>query len=133
MAGVLPPSHLTPDGNATNNVRGGRLASGTAVARIAREKLASGEASVLMDMGGSSVESIDARIVAGAAREGDRLSQSVMQEVATDLGPGIVSLLHAFHPEGIVIGGGMSASLDLLLPGISEEIGRRAMVHQRGR
>ena len=109
------------------------LASGTAVARIAQEKLASGEGSVLTDLAGGSIENVDARMVADAAVGGDRLCRSIMHEVATNLGRGIINLLHAFDPEVVVIGGGMSASLDLLLPGISQEIGRHAMVQQRGR
>ena len=57
----------------------------------------------------------------------------IIGEAATNLGIGIVSLLHIFDPEIIVIGGGMSQSLELLLPGINEEIGRHAMAHERDR
>ena len=56
-----------------------------------------------------------------------------MEDAATSLGIGIVSLMHAFDPEVIVIGGGMSRSLQLLLPGITREVDRHVMAHQRGR
>ena len=109
------------------------LASGTAVARMAQERLAGGAASLLPEMAGGDPKQVDARMVAEAAASGDALAQAIMGEVATSLGIGIVSLLHAFDPEVIVIGGGMSASLDLLLPGIAREIESHAMVQQRGK
>ncbi|MBP0573913.1 ROK family protein, partial [Mycobacterium tuberculosis] len=46
---------------------------------------------------------------------------------AAILGLGFTSILHALSPEAIVVGGGVSQALDLLLPGIRAEIGRRAM------
>ena len=56
-----------------------------------------------------------------------------MRQVSANLGVGIVSLLHIFDPEVVVIGGGLSESLELVLPGIAAEIERHAMLHQRGR
>ena len=108
------------------------MASGTAVGRMARERLASGESSSLTENGGGEIESVNAQMVSEAARQGDALARSVMDEVATNLGIGIVSLLHAFDPEIIVIGGGMSNSLDLLLEGIEAEIDRHAMGNLKG-
>ena len=109
------------------------MASGTAVARMARERLAGGAPRVLRELAGGDLDKVDARMVAEAAASGDALAQAIMEEVGTNLGIGIVSLLHAFDPEVIVIGGGMSASLDLFLPGITGEIERHAMVQQGGR
>ena len=109
------------------------LASGTAVARLARERLAAGEASVLLDKAGGNPEAVDARMVAEAAASGDELAQAIMEGVATSIGVGFVSLLHAFDPGVIIVGGGLARSLQLLLPGIAREIEMHAMVHQRGR
>ena len=77
-------------------------------------------------------EAAGAEAVFEAARSGDAVAERIVQEVATNLGIGIVSLLHAFDPEAIVIGGGMLQSLDLLLPGVNREIGLHSMAHQRG-
>jgi len=109
------------------------LASGTAVARIANERLASGEDSILSQHDNDNGGPVSAAQVAAAASEGDPLARSVMDEAATNLGIGIVSYMHIFDPEVIVIGGGMSHSLDLLLPGIEQEIRDHAMAHQRER
>ena len=104
------------------------MASGTVVARMAAERLSSGEATSLL---GSEGAVPDAQAVFEAARAGDAVAEGIVQEVATNLGIGIVSLLHAFDPEAIVIGGGLSQSLDLLLPGVDREIELHSMAHQR--
>jgi glucokinase len=109
------------------------LASGTAVARIANERLASGEDSVLSQYSKDDGGLVSAAQVAAAASEGDPLARSIMDEAAANLGIGIVSYMHIFDPEVIVIGGGMSHSLDQLLPGIEREIQAHAMAHQRER
>ena len=106
------------------------MASGTAMARMAAERLSSGEVTSLSGREGAAP---DARAVFEAARSGDAVAEGIVQEVATNLGIGIVSLLHAFDPEAIVIGGGLSNSLDLLLPGITGEMERHVMAQQRGR
>ena len=104
------------------------MASGTAVARMAAERIASGEAA---GFPGSKASAPDARAVFEAARSGDSVAKSIVREVSTNLGVGIVSLLHAFDPEAIVVGGGMSENLNLLLPGVDREIELHAMAHQR--
>ena len=109
------------------------MASGTAVARMAHERLSAGEASSLLGAAGGDASAVDARMVADAAKAGDALAQSLMQEVAKNLGVGIVSLMHVFDPELIVIGGGMSQNLDMLVPEIDMEIQRHAMAHLKDR
>lgn len=109
------------------------LASGTAIARMARERLDAGRTSTLPDIAEGDLENIDARMVADAAKSGDDLSKELMDEAATNLGIGIVSLMHVFDPEAIVVGGGMTQNLDMLLPGITREIRRHAMAHLRER
>ena len=109
------------------------LASGTAAARMARERLASGEQSAMLELAGGDPAKVDARTVAEAATSGDAVARAVMDEVSTNLGVGIVSLVHILDPDVIVIGGGMSQNLDMLLPGIERENERHALPHQRGR
>jgi glucokinase len=130
--------HMTIDQHgpvAPNGVVGSLeyLASGTAVGRIARERLAQGEESALRDLCGGDVEKVDAAMVSEAARAGDALAKSVMDGVAHSLGTGIVNVLHIFDPDVIVLGGGLSNSLDLLTPGIERQIDTHAMANFRGR
>jgi len=136
FAGEIGHISIASDGPRCNCGNAGCLevmASGTAVARIARERLAAGEASALRDEAGGDLSKVDAPMVAEGAKSGDELSRSIMDQVATNLGVGIVSLLHIFDPDVIVIGGGMSQNLELMLPGIASEIDRHAMSQYRGR
>ena len=92
------------------------LASGTAMARIARERLASGEKSILTEWTEGDLDRIRAQMVADAAVDGDSTARAIVSQVSRTLGVGIVTILHALDPGIIVIGGGMSLSLELLLP-----------------
>lgn len=109
------------------------LASGTAIARMARERLAAGETSALSAISEGDMSKIDARMVAETAKSGDSLAKAIMDEVSTNLGIGIVSLMHIFDPDAIVVGGGMTQNLDMLLPGIEAEIKTHAMAHLKDR
>ena len=82
------------------------MCSGTAVAGMARERLAKGQASLLAEYAGGDLAKVDAAMVEDAARSGDGLATDIIASVATNLGIGIVDLLHAFDPEIIVIGAG---------------------------
>jgi glucokinase len=130
--------HMTIDRNGPQDNCGNvgcleALASGTAVGRMGRERLLSGETSSMLGLAGGVIENVNARVVSDAALAGDSVAMSIMQEVATNLGIGVVSILHAFDPDVIIIGGGMSNSLDQLLPGINAEIDRHSMGNFHGR
>ena len=136
FAGEIGHISIASDGPRCNCGNAGCLevmASGTAVARIAQERLAAGEASTLLDDAQGDLSRVDAPMVAEGAKAGDELARSIMDQVATNLGVGLVSLLHIFDPDVIAIGGGMSQNLELLLPGIAAEIDRHAMSQHRGR
>jgi glucokinase len=56
------------------------------------------------------------------AKQGDALAQSLVDEEARYLGVGLVSLMHLYSPQKIVIGGGLSNAFDQLRPGIGAYI-----------
>ena len=108
------------------------MASGTALARMAQERLGAGERSVMIEFAGGDIAAVDARIVVQAAHQDDALAQSLMQEVGRSLASGIISLMHIFDPQLIVIGGGLGQNLDMFIPTIEPEVKRRAMAHFQG-
>lgn len=50
----------------------------------------------------------EARILAEAATSNDREAIRIMNEIADDLAFGLSHVVHLFHPESIVLGGGLS-------------------------
>jgi glucokinase len=120
------------------------LASGTAIARFAKEAISSGCGTELLTFARileerNSVESkslklpvqstsiredtdglggslhIDARIVALAAEAGVPLACSIIARAAEALGVGLVNIIHIFNPERIVLGGGVAQMGSILI------------------
>ena len=50
----------------------------------------------------------EARLLPGALKAGDRQARQILAETATDLAFGLSHVVHLFHPEVIVLGGGLS-------------------------
>ncbi len=69
----------------------------------------------------------DAPSVFAAARAGDRVASALVDVEARYLGLGLVSLLHLFNPQQIIMGGGICHHFDLLLPGIVSQVQQLAM------
>ena len=90
------------------------IASGTSIARIARER--GMQTSTRIHSPFSGVEEINARIVFEAADRGDRLAKDVVEEVAYYLGIGLANVISAFDPDIVILGGGVMNSAELILP-----------------
>lgn len=127
MAGHIGHMTLHPDGPRCGCGNLGcweAFASGTGLARMARERLAEGAPSAMQEIQDRPVTAED---VVLAARAGDPLGVALIEDEARYLGIGIVSLLHLFSPERVILGGGVSNALDLMDGGIAREIQARAM------
>lgn len=112
--------HMTIDDNGLLCNCGNRgcwetLASGTALARIARERLVEGVQSSILHHAGGKMENITAEIVHEAAVAGDRLALQLIEQTGIYIGVGLVNLIDVFNPECIVIGGGLAQIGDMLL------------------
>jgi len=89
-----------------------QFASGRAADRAAREILG---------------EPAGARELVTAAREGNDAALEAMQEIGRRLGAGIGTLVNVFDPELVVVGGGFSSALDLLLEPAREVVAQEAL------
>lgn len=88
-----------------------QYASATGIARLAKKRLAKdGTDSVLRGM-----EKIDAKAVFDALKEGDKLSEEIVEEFGAYLGHAMANLAVVTDPSVIVIGGGVSKAGDILL------------------
>jgi glucokinase len=66
------------------------------------------------------------RLIMEAARRGDSVARHVVREMGEHLGVAVATLVNLFNPEVVVIGGGVSGSLDLISPHIERVVARRA-------
>ncbi len=89
------------------------LCSGTALARIATERINAGEpsslAAALADTG---TEALTARDVFAAYHDGDLLAQSVVADGVRHMAVALTSLVNILNPGKIIIGGGLSSQWD---------------------
>lgn len=82
-----------------------QLASGTAIARLARAAVAKDPDSSIVAFSGGP-EAITAEHVAKAAREYDETARAVLRRAGEALGIGLSNVVNVFDPEVIVLGGG---------------------------
>ncbi len=102
------------------------LASGTALAKYARQRIEEGRKTSILDYAGGDAEKVRAEDVHQAAQTGDTLAKEVIARTAYYVGVGLANLINIFNPELIVIGGGLTNIGDMLLEPAYEEAKRRA-------
>jgi len=102
------------------------LASGTAVARRAREAVRQAAPSTLTERFASRPSRITAAMVADIAREGDPEARRIMAEAMEHLGRGVASLVNLLNPERVVIGGGLSSVGPALFDPVRRAVARHA-------
>jgi glucokinase len=97
-------------------------ASGPALARKARARIEAGEESMIPDLAHGHLDDITGATIGRAAQQGDALALDIVREGGRIVGLGLVSLLHLFNPEIVVIGGGVSNLGELLFAPMREAI-----------
>jgi glucokinase len=102
------------------------MASGTAIARHARERLSAGEASILRDWVGEDLSRVTAKEVGRAAEEGDALAVAIYRDAGVYIGSALISLMYLLNPSLFVLGGSVTLAGDLLFGPIRETIEQRA-------
>ena len=92
-----------------------RYASGSGLARLAREAAVGRRVSRVLELAGGDPEAVRGEMVQQAAREGDEDSLAVIDDFGRWVAIGLVSLSNALDPEMFVLGGGLAAGSDLYL------------------
>lgn len=90
------------------------LASGTAIAREAVDRIALGTSTSITKCAGEG-NPVTAESVAKAAEQGDPLASEIISRAANYLGMGLVNVVNIFNPEVVVIGGGVARMGERLL------------------
>lgn len=103
------------------------LASGPAIARVAREEIAAGRPTTMLETAGGKPEAITGETVDRAARTGDALAGEIFDRAGTYLGVGVANLINLLNPARIIIGGGVSKAGDLLFAPVKRTVRERAL------
>jgi glucokinase len=101
-------------------------ASGPAIAERAREALAGGEPSTLLELVDGDLTRITAQLVYEASKKDDDVARQVVRETANFLGAGVANLLNIFNPDVVVIAGGVTQAGEPLFEPLRAEVRRRA-------
>ncbi len=91
------------------------VASGRAIARMARERLVGGAPSRLLEQSQVTTMEVDAEQVVRAAMSGDQFSIEILEEAGKFLGEGVAKLINLFNPELIILGGRVSSAQHFIL------------------
>ena len=106
------------------------MASGTAIGREGAAAAARSPDSALAERARDGRE-ITGPLVTELAHDGDAAARDVLELIGTRLGVGITSLVNAFDPEVVVIGGGAVAGGELLLGPARAAVAERALPPNR--
>ncbi len=81
------------------------VASGIALARMAKEGIKSGQTSLLNALSEEEIDQIEPQIVIDAANKGDQYAINILSQVGENLGKAVATLIQLFNPELIILGG----------------------------
>lgn len=101
-----------------------RYASGSGLARLAREAATALRADRVLELAGGDPEAVRGEMVQHAAREGDAEALAVIDEFGRWVALGLVNLANVLDPERFVLGGGLAAGADLYLDPIKAWFGQ---------
>jgi len=93
------------------------VASGTAIGRLARQRVEGGAGADVLALAGGDINAITGELVGEAAVGGDPFARDVLREIGRLLGIGFANIVNIFDPEVIVVGGGAAAGNGELLIG----------------
>lgn len=96
------------------------ISSGTAIGRIARERLSKGEESMLREY-----SAVTSKEVFECAAKGDRMASEVIDYSIGHLGIAIANVVAIFDPEKVIIGGGVSKAGEVVFKKIREVVRTR--------
>ncbi len=105
------------------------LAGGWAIARMAQDAITidSAAGAALLKVAGGRPAAITARVVGEAAHSGDPLALDLVERVVQALIAGATSLINAFSPCRLILGGGIIEGMPELVGRIDQGVRRRAL------
>jgi glucokinase len=131
MAGEFGHVTLEPEGvpcGCGNRGCAERYASASAIMRMAREAIASGEAPSLAQAASSDAE-FGAKSIYNLAIQGDEHARRIFRSFGRYLGILLAGLVNVLNLDMYVLGGGVSSAWDAYAPNMFEELRERSLVY----
>lgn len=107
------------------------VASGIALAKMAKEGIQSGQNSILNKLSDQEIDKIEPQLVIDAANRGDQYAISILADIGIKLGRGIAILIQLFNPELIILGGKMAEAKQYITIPIQQSINTYCMTQLR--
>jgi glucokinase len=131
MAGEFGHVTLEPDGpicGCGNHGCAEKYASASAIIRMAREAIASGEAPALAQVADSDPE-FGAQSIYHLALQGDEPAQQIFRTFGRYLGILLAGMVNVLNLDMFVIGGGVASAWDVFAPRMFAELRQRSIVY----
>lgn len=96
--------------------------SATALIKQAKNAAQKNPQSIMNDLVGGNLESMNGKIPFDAAKKGDEVAKAVVEQYIDYLAAGISSVIALFRPQAIIIGGGLSAEGDYLINPLKKKL-----------
>jgi glucokinase len=131
MSGEFGHVTLEPEGHICGCGNRGcaeQYASASAIVRMAREAIASGEASTFAAAASSDPE-FGAKSIYNLAIQGDEHARRIFRTFGRYLGMLLADLVNVLNLDMYVIGGGVSSAWDAYAPNMFEELRERSLVY----
>ncbi|QCR22266.1 ROK family transcriptional regulator [Pontibacter sp. SGAir0037] len=107
------------------------VASGIALANMAKEGIKSGQHSLLNQLSDQEIDSIEPQLVIDAANRGDQYAINILSKIGMNLGKGISILIQLFNPELIILGGKIAEAKQYITTPIQQAINTYCMAQLR--
>jgi glucokinase len=104
------------------------IASASALVASTVRPFLHGRTPILHKLANGDLNAVNAHLVTEAARQGDEGCLETLDKLSYLLGTALSTIATLLAPERIIIGGGLSKAIDLLLPGIQRAFENHARV-----
>jgi glucokinase len=131
MAGEFGHVTIEPEGipcGCGNRGCAERYASATALVRMAREAIASGQASELREAAATAPE-LSAKLVYDLAMQGDEPARRIFRSFGRALGILLADIVNVLNLKMYVIGGGVASAWDAFAPTMFQELRQRSIIY----
>ncbi len=103
------------------------IASGIALARMAKEGIKSGKSKILSNLAKENIEKIEIKTIVDAANEGDQYAINILSEIGYNLGKGLAVLIQILNPELVILGGRMSEANQYITTPVKQSLNTYCM------